>query len=229
MKDCRPSRALLPLCLIANGTGASPVVFLSVLRFPTPMVPAQLIKLTRLMERTTGDAGIGIGLIDGPVSTQHPDLNAQHLREIAGSNRASCTQGGSVACLHGTFIAGILSAKRTSLAPSICPDCTLFIRPIFSETSAGREEMPAATPAELATAILDCIHAGARVINLSAALAQPSSKGDRMLDRSAQSGAKPGGADCCGGREPGDARDLRHHASSMGYPGSGLRCPRAPA
>ena len=159
------------------------MVFLSVLRFPTPMVPAQLIKLTRLMERTTGDAGIGIGLIDGPVSTQHPDLNAQHLREIAGSNRASCTQGGSVACLHGTFIAGILSAKRTSLAPSICPDCTLLMRPIFSETSAGREEMPAATPAELATAILDCIHAGARVINLSAALAQPSSKGDRMLDQ----------------------------------------------
>jgi hypothetical protein len=96
------------------------------------MVPAQLIKLTRLMERTTGDAGIGIGLIDGPVSIQHPDLNAQHLREIAGSNRASCTQGGSVACLHGTFIAGILSAKRTSLAPSICPDCTLFIRLIFN-------------------------------------------------------------------------------------------------
>jgi hypothetical protein len=40
-----------------------------------------------LVERTSGDAGINIGLIDGPVSTQHPDLNAQHLREIAGSNQ----------------------------------------------------------------------------------------------------------------------------------------------
>ena len=42
--------------------------------------------------------------------------------------------------------------------------------------------MPAATPGELAGAILDCIHAGARVINLSVALAQPSTRGEAMLD-----------------------------------------------
>jgi subtilisin family serine protease len=52
--------------------------------------------------------------------------------------------------------------------------------------------MPSATPQELATAILDCIDAGADVINLSAALVRPSAKGERnlveALDRSARRG-----------------------------------------
>jgi subtilisin family serine protease len=42
--------------------------------------------------------------------------------------------------------------------------------------------MPSATPQELAAAIFDCVNAGARVINLSLALAQPSTKGERVLD-----------------------------------------------
>jgi subtilisin family serine protease len=147
------------------------------------MAPTQLIRLTALMERSSGGPDVNIGLIDGPVFTQHPHLNPEHLREIPGSSRASCTQAESMACLHGTFIAGILSAKRTSPAPAICPDCMLLVRPIFTETSMGQEHMPTATPAELSTAILDCILAGARVINLSVALAQPSTKGELMLDQ----------------------------------------------
>ncbi len=42
--------------------------------------------------------------------------------------------------------------------------------------------MPSATPQELAAAIIDCIDAGARVINLSLALAQPSTKGEQALE-----------------------------------------------
>jgi subtilisin family serine protease len=41
--------------------------------------------------------------------------------------------------------------------------------------------MPSATPLELAAAIMDCIDAGARVINLSLALVQPSTSGDQAL------------------------------------------------
>jgi subtilisin family serine protease len=41
--------------------------------------------------------------------------------------------------------------------------------------------MPSAKPQELATAIGDAVDAGAGVINLSAAIAQPSSKGERQL------------------------------------------------
>jgi subtilisin family serine protease len=145
------------------------------------MVPLELAKLKALMERTSGSPEVKIGLIDGPVVTQHPDLVGAHVREIPGNNGATCAQANSTACLHGTFVAGILIAKRNSSAPAICPNCTLLIRPIFAEKTTGSEQMPSATPQELAAAIIECIDAGARVINLSLALAQPSAKGEQAL------------------------------------------------
>ena len=42
--------------------------------------------------------------------------------------------------------------------------------------------MPSATPQELAAAISECVAAGARVINLSLALAQPSTQGEQTLE-----------------------------------------------
>ncbi len=38
------------------------------------MLPLDLVKLTALMERTSGSPKVRIGLIDGPVVTQHADL-----------------------------------------------------------------------------------------------------------------------------------------------------------
>jgi subtilisin family serine protease len=140
-----------------------------------------MVKLKALMQRTSGSPEVKIGLVDGPVVTQHPDLANEHLRELPGKNGGSCSQAASAACLHGTFVAGILSAKRNSPAPAICPGCTLLIRPIFAEATSGSEHMPSATPQELAAAIIECIDAGARVINLSLALAQPSIKGEQAL------------------------------------------------
>src|SRR5258705_6426797 len=147
------------------------------------MTAWDLIKLTALMERTGGSLDVKIGLIDGPVVIQHRDLTGEQLREISGNDGAACRQAGSAACRHGTFIAGILSAKRGSPAPAICPGCTLLIRPIFSETASGRDHVPSAKPQELAAAIIECFDAGANVINLSLALAQPSIKGEHALEQ----------------------------------------------
>jgi subtilisin family serine protease len=156
------------------------------------MDPLDLVKLTALMERTSGRPEVKIGLIDGPVVTQHPDLAGEHLRQIPGNNGAMCAQASSTACLHGTFVAGILSAKRNCPAPAICPNCTLLIRPIFAEKPTGSKQMPSAMPIELAQAILDCINAGARVLNLSAALAHPSIKSERVLEAAVDQAAKRG-------------------------------------
>jgi subtilisin family serine protease len=156
------------------------------------MVPLDLVKLTALMQRTSGSPELKIGLIDGPVVTQHPDLAGQLLREIPGKNGGACTQADSAACLHGTFVAGILSAKRGSAAPAICPNCTLLVRPIFAETKCAIDEMPSARPEELAQAILDCIAAGARVLNISAALAQPSIKDEQALKEVLDQAARRG-------------------------------------
>lgn len=146
------------------------------------MLPLELVRLTDLMERSIGSPQVKIGLIDGPVTIRHTDLSGEHIHEISGNNGGLCTQAKSAACLHGTFVAGILCAKRNSPAPAICPNCTLLICPIFAETTSGHEHLPSATPLELAAAILACIDAGARVINLSLALAQPSTKGEQALE-----------------------------------------------
>jgi subtilisin family serine protease len=144
------------------------------------------------MERARGSAEITIGLIDGPVATQHPDLAAENLREIRGNSGGACAYPNSAACLHGTFVAGILMAKRGSGAPAICPDCTLVTRPIFPEKISGRDYMPSASPQELAAAIIECIDAGARVINLSLALAQPSTQRVRSLEEALDATVKRG-------------------------------------
>lgn len=146
------------------------------------MLPLELVRLTALMKRTSGSPEVMIGLIDGAIATQHADLAGEHLREIPGNNGATCTQANSTACMHGTFVAGILSARRNSLAPAICPNCTLLLRPVFGETTSWRDPMPSATPLELAAAIIACVDAGARVINLSLGLAQPSTKGEQALE-----------------------------------------------
>lgn len=156
------------------------------------MNPLDLVKLPALMERTRGSPEIKIGLIDGPVVAQHPDLAETPLHQIPGNNGSTCTQPPSIACLHGTFIAGILSAKRSSAAPGICPDCTLLVRPIFTEMRVSNDEMPNASPEELAQAIIDCIQAGAHVLNISAALARPSIKSERALGEALDQAAKRG-------------------------------------
>ena len=87
--------------------------------------------------------------------------------------------------------------------------------------------MPSASPEELAAAISDAIGAGAKVINLSAALVQS------IIAWRARVAA---GFELCGpaqsiggrsGRKPGDGRQLRHHAPSLGDSSYGLRLCRA--
>ena len=140
-----------------------------------------LVGLSPLMTRTSGRPEISIGLIDGPVALDHPDLAAENIREVPGKIAAACADASDAACVHGTFIAGILVARRTSMAPAICPGCNLLVRPIFSQAPANGEQMPSASAEELADAIIDVINAGARVINLSVALQGPSPGGGGNL------------------------------------------------
>jgi subtilisin family serine protease len=134
------------------------------------------------MQRTQGCADITVALIDGLVLLDHPDLAGATIREAPGKLKGTCARPDTLACTHATFVAGILCARRGSVAPAICPGCTLLLRPIFAETANGSREMPSATPEELAEAIVDSANAGARVINLSSALAQPSPKGEGRLE-----------------------------------------------
>jgi subtilisin family serine protease len=155
------------------------------------MTPLDLVKLPQLMELTAGRSDIMVGLIDGPVAISHSDPAGGYIREVPGA-AAACAQASSAACLHGTFVAGILYAKRGSSAPAICPNCTLLVRPVFTEAVTGNLESPGAAPEELAAAILECIEAGARVINLSLALMQSSAQAKLTLLQALDHAARRG-------------------------------------
>jgi subtilisin family serine protease len=143
--------------------------------------PLDLVKLVSLMEVTAGNSEIVVGLIDGPVAMNHPHLSAAHIRHVTGHSRGgTCSEVGP-ACTHGTFVAGILVANRDSPAPAICPECNLLIRPIFSETT-GHDQLPSVTPEDLASSIVDMAEAGIRVLNISAALALPSSRSEPQIE-----------------------------------------------
>lgn len=156
------------------------------------MDPLALVRLTPLMSRTQGRRELAVALIDGPIALGHPDLAQSRIKELPAEVRGSCSRLESVACMHGTFVAGMLVARRGSAAPAICPGCTLILRPIFAESTKTNHAMPSAAPEELATAINDAIGAGAKVINLSAALTQPSSRGEQLLEHALDHAAQRG-------------------------------------
>jgi subtilisin family serine protease len=155
--------------------------------------PFDLVRLRGLMAATEGDAKIVVALIDGPVAVDHSSLAVNRIRSVAGDNGAGCPTPEGAACGHGTFVAGILHAKRDSDTPGICPGCTLLLRPIFGDTaSAEGEDLPSATGEQLASAILEVVAAGARVINLSVGLIAAALRTERVLEEALRETARRG-------------------------------------
>ena len=99
----------------------------------------QAVKRGVIVVAAAGNPELKVGIIDGPVAIEHPDLRRERLHEISDGSAATCNRTTSTACLHGTFITGILAATRNSAAPAICPDCTFLVRPIFSEPMSGND------------------------------------------------------------------------------------------
>ena len=139
------------------------------------MDPLSQTRLLSLMNISNGHPDISIGLIDGPVDFSHPAFQGSRIRTVKDSQLTACKNASGIACAHGTFIAGILCAKRGLSAPAICPDCEIILNPIFREEDTKVIKQyniifPSATPEELSDAIIETIDAGAQVINLSLGL-----------------------------------------------------------
>lgn len=146
---------------------------------PANVLACDLVGLGPLIAGGAGRPEVIVGLIDGPVAADHPDLAGESIRALPGGH-VSCALTGGAACFHGTFVAGILSARRGSGAPALCPGCTLVVRPIFAEAP-SIDRLPAASPQDLAAAVLECIDAGARVLNLSVTLARASARDEHTI------------------------------------------------
>ena len=82
--------------------------------------------------------------------------------------------------------------------------------------------MPSATPGELAQAILDCLEAKARVLNVSAAIAQPGIKNERALEEALDQAARSGVIVVAAAGNQGTLGRYRHHPPFVGHTGGGL-------
>lgn len=156
------------------------------------MGPLDLIQLGSLMRATSGRPEVVVGVIDGLVDLGHPALEGVLMRATRTDRDVACRTSDSVACNHGTFIAGILSARRGLQAPAICPRCVLVSRPIFHDGRRTASGIPTSNPRELAAAIHETIDAGARVINLSVGLSRASLVVYREMDEACRHAVERG-------------------------------------
>jgi subtilisin family serine protease len=131
------------------------------------------------MEISNGRTNVIIGLIDGPIDFNHPAFRGSEIKTVKDCQLGACKSASSVACAHGTFVVGILSAKRDLSAHAICPNCGIVLHPIFRAVAEGNNSdngiiFPNTTQEELSNAIIETIYAGANIINLSLGLSSSS-------------------------------------------------------
>jgi hypothetical protein len=153
-----------------------------------PSDPLALVGLQPLMAVSKGSSAVAVAMIDGPVAISHPDLELDGLTLIGDASGAACDPAhAGLACRHATYVAGILKARRGARAPALCPGCPLLVRAIFDDGGS-----PSAAPSELAAAIVECLAAGARLINLSSVLLRASDAGNRALLRALDQALRQG-------------------------------------
>jgi subtilisin family serine protease len=131
------------------------------------------VNLTGLMELTAGRPEVVVGLIDGSVAATHADLATKSIRILSQTSHRTPDHASGVGLAHGTFVAGILAARRGTAAPAICPGCTLLVQPLLLQAPVANDA-PSASPENLAEAIINCVDVGARILNLSLSLAPQS-------------------------------------------------------
>ena len=133
------------------------------------------------MARTSGSRQVVVALVDGPVLMSHPDL-AENVRGLSGRTPDPHAEIAARDYQLGTFVAGILCARRDSPAPAICPGCQLLVNPVPMEAGAHGADTPRAEAADVAAAIVQCIDEGARVINVGVIIEHSSAAGQHALE-----------------------------------------------
>lgn len=156
----------------------------------------ETVRLGSLMAATEGAPIIAVGLLDGPVLTSHQGMQPEQVRVLSGPSTGN--QPDNAASAHGTFIAGILHARRGGAAPGLCPGCELLVRPIFHPGdgpgggSSVDDTLPSCAPESLAQGIIDCVRSGARLLNLSVGLTHCRPEGELVLNRALDFAASSG-------------------------------------
>jgi subtilisin family serine protease len=149
------------------------------------VLSGQLLR-PRAPEVSCGAAKPRVAVIDGPYDAA--SLAGVLAREPIQLGVGSCAILSKSACDHGTFIMGLLGARKDALVPGVCWDCEFVHVPLFVD-----EDTAQASLTELAQAINLAVLAGAKLINLSLAILGNGTERHRglaeALDRAERSGA----------------------------------------
>jgi len=111
----------------------------------------------------SGASAVAVAVIDG--AYDEAALSRVLAQAPVSLGHGACGASPNSACDHGTFIMGLLGARRDALIPGLCPDCRLVHIPLFIDVNS-----PSASVGELAAAIRKAVTAGAQLINLSLAI-----------------------------------------------------------
>lgn len=132
--------------------------------------------LAELRAEQSGDPGIRVAVLDGPVDLGHPCFEGASLREVPTMVSASPTTGRM--SQHGTHITSLLFGQPGSAVSGLVPRCTGLVVPIFSDAENGH--LP---QLDLARAIEAALGAGADIINISGGQRSVSGEPDPILER----------------------------------------------
>lgn len=117
-----------------------------------------------LWNRTTGEPGIRIAILDGPVDRNHPTLRNAYLRSTPGVVPRSTIGGAS--SRHGTHVASIVFGDHSGPVAGVAPHCAGVSIPIFHDGPNG--SIIPCSQNQLAEAIHAALAADCRIINISA-------------------------------------------------------------
>jgi hypothetical protein len=129
---------------------------------------------TCAIPKASESGSLTVAVIDGPYDSI--GLSGILAETPTNLGDGSCGINPSSGCDHGTFVMGLLGARRDAAIPGLCPGCRLLHVPLFID-----EHQPSASVGELANAIKVVVAAGARLINLSLAILGDDSRYDREL------------------------------------------------
>lgn len=142
-------------------------------------VTEALPALAELHQDSTGDQGIVIAILDGPVDLDHPALREADLSRL--DTLVSDPPGPGLMSRHGTHVTSLVFGQPDSGVPGVAPRCRGLILPVFHEAPRRR-----LAQLDLARAIERAVEAGAHVINVSGGELSPTGEPDDLLRRALQ-------------------------------------------
>ncbi|MGN9846099.1 S8 family serine peptidase [Nonomuraea sp. H19] len=145
---------------------------------PPPRYPTQAVPGTDELHRHTGggDAGITIGVIDGPPDLSHPALTGAEVHLLP-AWWGPPAEPDAPMVEHGTWTASVLAGRPGSILCGLAPRCrTLFLSPHATD-----DHPP--DPLSAARAIDDLVEAGAHLIQVTNAFHTASDDADPLLKR----------------------------------------------